>query len=176
MSQSMVLPMSSGLSHWRQMTPDDLPAVLKVADQVHPDFPEDHAVFAERLNLYPAGALVLERDGTIRGYLLSHPWHSGKPPALNSLLGAIPIEADRYYIHDLALLPSERGTGMAGVVIEQMMAYARAARFPAMSLIAVNGSIPFWNRFGFTVDDSAQAREYTRSYDADARMMVRTLA
>ncbi len=176
MSQSMGRPMSSTPSHWRQMKPGDLPAVLKVADDVHPDFPEDDAVFVERLNLYPAGALVLERDGAVCGYLLSHPWHSGKPPALNTLLGVIPADADRYYIHDLALLPSERGTGIAGMAIDRMTSHARAARFSAMSLIAVNGSIPFWSRFGFVADESVTARQYTRSYDADARVMVRTLA
>jgi len=158
------------------MTSDDLAAVLAVADQVHPDFPEDPAIFAERQSLYPAGALVLEREGQVRGYLLSHPWHSGKPPALNSLLGAIPSGADTYYIHDLALLPSERGTGMAGVVIDRITAHARAQGFATMSLIAVNGSIPFWQRFGFAVDESAQALAYTSSYDAAARLMVRSPA
>lgn len=163
-------------SLWRPMGLADLAAAQMVADQVHPDFPEDLAIFAERQSLYPVGAFVLEREGDVRGYLLSHPWHCGKPPALNSLLGGIPADADRYYLHDLALLPSEWGSGMAGEIIARIIAHASTEGFPAISLIAVNGSIPFWQRFGFVADDSAQAREYTRSYDADARLMVCTLA
>ncbi len=50
---------------WRAMTPGDLPAVLAIADVVHPDYPEDAAIFAERLALYPAGCRVLERDGAL---------------------------------------------------------------------------------------------------------------
>lgn len=169
------LPISSFLSAWRAMTPDDLTAVMAVADQVHPDFPEDLAVFAERQRLYLAGAYVLERDEGICGYLLSHPWHSGKPPALNVLLGGIPPNADTFYIHDLALLPSVRGSGMAGAIINQIAAHARAHGFPTMRLIAVNDSIPFWQRFGFLVDKSAEALEHTRSYDAAAREMFRML-
>jgi len=158
------------------MKVDDLPVVLQIADQVHPDFPEDQTVFEERLRLYPAGASVLERDGALCGYLLSHPWHSGKPPALNSMLGRIPPGADRYYIHDLALLPSGRGTGMAREIIARVMADARTQAYPAISLIAVNGSTPFWSRFGFVVDESDQALAGASSYDTDARLMVCTLS
>jgi ribosomal protein S18 acetylase RimI-like enzyme len=42
------------------MTLADLPALLAIADVVHPDYPEDPAVFEERLALFPAGCWVLE--------------------------------------------------------------------------------------------------------------------
>ena len=40
----------------------DLPRVLAVADAVHPAFPEEAAVFEERLQLYPGGCLVFSND------------------------------------------------------------------------------------------------------------------
>ena len=46
--------------NWRPMTAADLSAMLSVADIVHPNYPEDPAVFEERLALFPAGCLVLE--------------------------------------------------------------------------------------------------------------------
>ena len=151
--------------------PDDLTAVLAVADQVHPDFPEDLAVFAERQSLYPAGAYVLERGDEVRGYLLSHPWHSGKPPALNCLLGKLPANADTFYIHDLALLPSELGTGKAGAIIKQIAAHAKANGFATISLVAVNDSSSFWQRFGFSADESPEGLARTRSYGEAACLM-----
>ncbi|NEW95116.1 GNAT family N-acetyltransferase, partial [Rhodopseudomonas sp. BR0M22] len=43
---------------WRGMTPADLPAVDAIAAVVHAAYPEDAAVFAERLALHPDGCLV----------------------------------------------------------------------------------------------------------------------
>jgi hypothetical protein len=81
------------------MQKPDLPALLAVADIVHPAYPEDPAVFAERLNLYPEGCLVLEQGGKAMGYAVSHPGAYGAPPALNSLLGALPDKPTTYYFH-----------------------------------------------------------------------------
>ncbi len=42
------------------MLATDLPELLGVADVVHPSYPEDPAVFEERLALFPGGCWVLE--------------------------------------------------------------------------------------------------------------------
>jgi len=161
---------------WRPITPDDIPTVLTIADRVHPDFPEDLAVFAERQRLYPAGAYLLDRQGTACGYLISHPWHSGAPPALNSLLHQLPSEADIFYLHDLALLPTGRGQGAARVIVERIVDHARGSGFSSVRLIAVNGSVLFWQHLGFDIEDSAQATGYIQTYGKDARLMARSLA
>ena len=63
---------------WRRMAPADLPAVMEIAAVVHPDYPEDEAVFAERLRLAPSGCHVLaDLAGALLGYLVSHPWPAG---------------------------------------------------------------------------------------------------
>ena len=161
---------------WRLMTPGDIPAVMSIADRVHPDFPERFAVFAERQRLYPAGAYLLVRQGAACGYLVSHPWHSGAPPALNSLLHHLPPEADVFYLHDLALLPAGRGQGAARIIVDRIVEHARTSGFSGVRLIAVNGSVLFWQHLGFDVEDSAQATDYARSYGKDAQLMVRSLA
>ncbi|WP_257165926.1 GNAT family N-acetyltransferase [Bradyrhizobium sp. SRS-191] len=148
----------------------DLGMVDAIAARVHPDFPEDAAVFAERLRLYPDGCHVLAA-ADIAGYLISHPWR-GEPPPLNSLIGCIPPEARTYYIHDLALLPSARGSGAAGRIVQQLIEQARRLQLPSLSLVAVNGSVPFWENQGFVV-----ARDHDATgYGEDARRMVRHLA
>jgi GNAT superfamily N-acetyltransferase len=161
--------------HWRNMTMLDLPMVEAIAAEVHPGFPEDMAVFVERLRLYPEGARLLEVRGRPAGYVLSHPWRFRSLPALNSLLGHIPAEADTYYLHDLALLPVARGSGAAGTLVHFLLRHAEQAGFASMSLVAVNGSMPFWSRHGFAIAEAGELTDKLKSYEDAARFMVREL-
>ena len=161
---------------WRAMTPMDLPAVLAIADAVHPDFPEDAAIFAERLALHPAGCRVLDRDGAILAYVLSHPWAAESCPPLNRLLGALPDPAGSYYIHDLALLPAARGSGAAPAIVAALAEHAAGLGLASMGLVAVNGSASFWRRQGFAEAEVPALSSKLASYGPDARFMLRELA
>jgi GNAT superfamily N-acetyltransferase len=157
---------------WRAMTPADLAAVGGIAAVVHPAFPEDEAVFAERLALHPAGCRLLTVADEPAGYAVSHPWRTGSLPVLNALLGAIPAEADTYYIHDLALLPSARGTGAGAAIVQDLKRHALSLGFASLSLVAVNNSAAFWERQGFAAAPPGAAAEKLASYGGDARLMV----
>ena len=161
--------------HWRALTTLDLPVVEAIAAKVHPDFPEDVAVFAERQRLYPDGTRLLELDGAPAGYLLSHPWRLGTVPELNALLGAIPPDPDTFYVHDLALLNPARGTGAAAMLVGEILRHARLHGFKTISLVAVNGSLPFWHKHGFRVLDVPALREKLQSYEHSARYMSKLL-
>ncbi|MDB5530903.1 MAG: family N-acetyltransferase [Devosia sp.] len=161
--------------HWRALSTLDLPMVEAIAAIVHPDFPEDTAVLAERQRLYPDGARFLELGGIPSGYLISHPWTFKSLPALNSRLGAIPPDASTYYLHDLALLNKARGTGAAAMIVGDIINHARAGGFPNLSLVAVNGSQPFWHKHGFRVVNASELAEKLASYEATARFMVKPL-
>ena len=165
--------MTQSSPRWRPMSPADLPAALAVADIVHPRYPEDPAIFAERLALYPPGCLVLMQGEDRIGYIVSHPWSYGEPPALNSLLGVLPIPPTTYYIHDIALLPQARRTGAAKTVIAQLVDQAEVLGLPNLSLIAVNDSVAFWQRHGFAVTSDPALDKKLLSYDDSARFMVR---
>ncbi len=158
------------------MTPRDLPAVDAIAARVHLAYPEDAAVFEERLALYPQGCFMLHAGAAPIGYLISHPWTFAAPPALNVLLGALPAPASTYYIHDLALLPQARGHGAAAAALNAVVAQARGENAGNISLVAVNNSVQFWRRQGFHSHlDDALAQKLA-SYGADACYMVRTRA
>ncbi len=168
--------MPAAAPHWRAMTAADLPAVQALAAAIHPDFPEDAAVFADRLALHPAGCFTLLGDAAAVGYALSHPWHDKQPPKLNAILGRPATNATTYYIHDLALLPAARRTGAAASIVATLARHARALQLPNMTLVAVNNSVHFWQRQGFDiVDDPALGRQLL-SYDAHARFMHRELS
>lgn len=163
------------VARWRLMQEADLAEVYDISCVVHPDFPEDPAIFADRLSVFSAGALVLQGDQQLLGYSFSHPWVQFSAPALNSLLIALPEAADTYYLHDIALLGQARGSGAARQLVELLIETAQAHGFDSLSLVAVNGSQPYWERQGFVVQDVPDLREKLLSYSDDARFMVRYL-
>jgi len=158
---------------WRQMTAADLDAVLAAAAVIHPGFPEDRAVFAERLELWPEGCRVLEQAGVLAGYAVTHPWRYGQPPKLDTLLGALPEAPDTYYFHDIALLPHARGRGASRVVVADLAGLAERGDFATISLVAVNASRPIWMAQGFSV--ATDATPDLGSYGGGACFMMRRL-
>jgi len=166
---------NSNSGRWLAMTAADLPAVNALAERIHPSFPEDATVFAERLRLYPDGCRVYERGNGIEAYVLSHPWLHAEPPALNSLLGKLPAAPSTYYIHDLALAPEVQGSGAGAAVVTWLAAHALASGLSGMSLIAVNGSSGFWKRQGFEVTRAPSLDAKLKSYGDDAVFMTRAL-
>lgn len=166
--------MRPGPLQWRPMTATDLPAVKALADLIHVAYPEDEAVFADRLAHHPAGCFVLQGEGAPAGYVISHPWQFGQPPALNTHLDRPVLPASTYYIHDLALLPAARNSGAAAAVVDILATHAADLQLPNITLVAVGNSVHFWRRQGFDiviVDPDLDRR--LRSYDEHARFMSR---
>lgn len=158
------------------MAPADLTAVMAIAAVVHPDYPEDEAVFAERLQLAPEGCHVLAASGgALLGYLVSHPWPAGEIPALNSRLGAVPESQANWYLHDIALLPEGRGAGAAGRIVAELARRLGQAGYRSLSLVAVNGSTSFWQRQGFAVVQEPALARKLATYDEAACYMRRDL-
>ncbi|KQT69790.1 MULTISPECIES: hypothetical protein [unclassified Aureimonas] len=164
----------AGTSRWRPLRPEDLSGLDALAAVVHPGFFERPEVMAERLALFPQGCLALpglSGEARLSGYILSHPAKLGAPPPLDTLLGRLDPEADALYLHDIALGPECRGRGLAGEAIGRILGVGE--RFPAVMLISVYGTGPFWSRFGF-VDETASADPAKLvPYGAEARYMVR---
>jgi ribosomal protein S18 acetylase RimI-like enzyme len=129
----------------------DIEVIYDIQCIVHADYPEAREVLLERLELCPAGCLVLERSDVVSGYVLSHPWRRFSPPPIDTKLGAIAAEADVWYLHDLALLPETRGSRAGAKVAKLLAAQALQAGYQTLALVSVNGSQGFWERQGFSV-------------------------
>lgn len=97
----------------------------------------------------PEFCLAAEADGEVVGYLLAHPWVADDVPELNEPLHACPGEAVAIFIHDMALLPSARGGGLASRMVRQALDSARRSGLCKAALISVQGTADFWARFGF---------------------------
>lgn len=153
------------------MRPADLDAVAAIAAVVHPGYPERPQVFADRLTLFPAGCLMAEEDGRPLGYCLSHPGIIGQPPALDTVLGALPRAADCLYLHDVALLPEARSRHLGAALAGLLEDVARAQGFDRVALTAVNNSDGFWQRLGYGAQPCAKLASY-----GDATYRVKRLA
>ncbi|WP_230975528.1 GNAT family N-acetyltransferase [Acetobacter garciniae] len=156
------------------MTPDDLGPALHLAGTCYPDYPEDAAVFAERLALSPEGCFVLECRGRLAGYLFSHAWKGAVSVPLNTVLGHLPDTPDRWYIHDLALAPALRGGGHARTAIALAENQARKRGLGLLSLTAIGPALPFWLSQGFASEPAcAHEQAVLALYDANARLLTR---
>lgn len=142
------------------MRADDLATVNAIADTVHVNYPEDPAVFANRLALFAAGCLMAEEDGRPLGYCISHPGLVGEPPPLDTVLDALPPAADCLYIHDVALLPQARGRHLGISLAVLLEDVARAHGFRCMALTAVNNSDGFWGSLGYAPQPCAKLASY----------------
>ena len=168
--------MAASALGWRSMTEDDIDGVVTVARQSFPDHFESRACFENRLALSPAMSFVLaDADDTVRGYLFAYPWKGQTAPALNTLIEAIPADADRIYLHDLALDPAVRGGGHTRSIVERLVDQVRADGWTMMALVAVNDATAFWQRMGFNAVTSPELSAKLASYGDDARYMVREL-
>ena len=134
---------------WRNLTISDIDSLIHIANAIHPDLPESAEVFAESVKLFPEGCLALVdcQSDELCGYVISHPICYRQPPALNNSSGRIVLDANQYYIHDLAILPGYHGCGYAKACMDKIVAVAR--RYPTTSLVSVYGTTSFWGRFGF---------------------------
>ena len=148
---------------WRSMLISDLSRVNDIANHIHADFFEAPEVFEEKLTLYPQGCFVFETD-QVEGYAFTHPWVLMKPPKLNSFLTTIE-GADSYYIHDVVLLPTVRGQHNVEKLFELLN-----NTFDTMSLISVNQSTNYWNKFGFE-----KVELDVSNYSDDATYMIRKI-
>lgn len=166
----------TGQAQWQAMTAADIDAVVAVADVVHPGFPEDRDVLAERFALHPEGCFVLRREGEgdVIGYTLTHPWAGDTVPPLNVRLGSLP-KAEVYYIHDIALLPAARGLRAGNAAVRLLEAHARSLGLARMALVAVNNSGGFWCAQGFERVNTPEWAEKLASYGADAAYMVKAV-
>jgi GNAT superfamily N-acetyltransferase len=162
---------------WRTMTVADLPAVATIGDQVHAAYPESPLVAAERLHLFPAGCWVAEGDA-VAGYALAHPTVIGRPPALDTLLGALPTGADGLHLHDIALLPAARAAGLGRQLVERLVEVASTAGLKALTLISVHDSQTYWERHGFAPYRHSESilRAALASYGVSAPYLVRQIA
>lgn len=163
---------------WRFAQEADLAGIARLSRELLGDLGEAVWIYRDRLTFCPRGCLVVDSDGDggIGGYLISHPWRRGMPPALHEALPPIPGTADCWYLHDAGLAREQRGRGAMASALDHVEMLARGAGLNVVALVAVGGAAAYWLRMGFAAVDSAALAAKLASYGDGAVYMERRLA
>jgi N-acetylglutamate synthase-like GNAT family acetyltransferase len=161
---------------WRQARSADLADIYDISERLHIALPERIEVFEDKLKVFPEGCFVLERDKSVVGYGLSHPWRLRDVPPLNKLLRQVLSSPECLLIHDVAVLPQARGNGASRVLVERLTKLAISRGIGTLALVSVYNTRPLWRRVGFQVTPADGAlRDQLKSYGDSACYMVAKL-
>jgi GNAT superfamily N-acetyltransferase len=154
------------------MTREQLPDVDRIQKDAYPDyFLEDLAVLAAKRELCPKGCWMCVAGETPVGYMFSHPGRLSSPPGLNTMLDNSHAAADAncYFIHDVAVMSSHRGLGIARAFVEHAIRAAVMDGHTTVALVSVQGSRRYWERLGFRpVQGPEETLNYIRQSYGDA--------
>ncbi len=136
----------------RLMTPADIPAVVALQDCCYSDaLYESPALLSQRLQVAANSCWLAENSaGELLAYLFSYPSTDGYVTPLASAFA--PSAAPQLlYLHDMAVNPAARGLGLASQLLAMAKQHALSQGLTKLALVAVQGSVPYWQRHGFAV-------------------------
>ena len=169
--------MNTQAASWLPMTMNDIEPVDRIANLIHPGFPERPEVFAEKLSLFSKGfSKLVNSNGTVVGYGISHPWKLLSIPPLDAFLGALPAAPDCMYMHDVAILPEARGSGASAAYIKGLKTVTRNLSLSKLACVAIYGAEILWARYGFQIRASEELQAKIKTYGEAAKYMVADIA
>ena len=159
----------------RPMRESDLSPVLEIQGDCYTEVaPESRESLLAKLRAAPTTCFVATVDDTLGGYLSALPWEFLNPPTLNSEACCLPVNPDCLYLHDLAISPQHRKVGAGRALVEMFLGQREALRLSRASLIAVQGSASYWERYGFQIVPMTEAlRQKLSSYGEGVVYMER---
>lgn len=171
------MPMTSPLV--RPMRRPDLPSVVEIQHQCYaPAFHEPMAAFESKWAAAPETCWVAQYLGQVCAYLVCLPVQDQALPALHAPAFERSAQPNWLYLHDLAIGPAARGTGLASQLISLALNQAHDMGLTQAGLIAVQDSASFWRKFGFVEDASGHLipPDKLASFGAGALFMRQALA
>lgn len=162
------------------MTLADLDAVLALQQRCYGvSFLEGRAAFAAKL----AATQGLDCCWMAHGpqgplaYAVSLPVCEQTLPALDAPRCERPAAPTLLYLHDMAVAPEARSFGLARRLLALLGKRAQALGLLQLGLVAVQGSVPYWQRQGFAAPASLPEalRAKLASFGADARFLCRAV-
>lgn len=149
----------------------DLEAVMRIQDECYTSIiPESGGSLLAKLRASPGTCLVAMAADRPIGYAIAVPVAYPHLPELDAPRWDPPEHADTLYLHDLAVATAARGTGAGDALARRMLEVAIECGWRQLCLVAIQGSVPYWARYGFEEPPGPQADMLT-SYGADARLM-----
>jgi len=154
---------------FRTLARDDIAGLHRLeAESYLPSLRESDEAFIRLIELFPEGALGCFDGEGLCGYAFGVPLKAGWTLELRSPLDKIPDDADMFYVHDVAVAERCRGRGVGRALATRLLDLAQARGFPRSELVSVQGSAPFWEKFGFR-----RVQEFEYAPGAGSTKMVR---
>ncbi|CUB02651.1 GNAT family N-acetyltransferase [Marinomonas fungiae] len=157
----------------REIVNTDWPQIMRIQSQVYHDVvPEPLEVMQGKWLRSPQLCFVYCCDtnpAQIGGYILAHTWAGESLPELGQSLSKGVVE-EYVFLHDLAISPEYQGQGVGPLLAEFLLARAQKSGWQEFRLVSVQGSVPFWQRFGFML----LKQTVSECYGEDAAVMTKT--
>lgn len=154
----------------RLMQPSDIPAVISLQDSCYSDaLYEPPPLLAARLVCAAQSCWLAENTvGELLAYLFSYPARAGKITVLATAF-AVAKEPELLYLHDMAVSEKARGLGLAKALLAKAKQHALSLGLKQLGLVAVQGSVTYWQKQGFVVQTelSAEAKVALSSYTGE---------
>lgn len=159
----------------RLINKGDLSAVAAIQDSCYGDeLFEDVSLIQRRLASQPDSCWLAENHcKEVLAYLFSYPSRDKQVAALGSEFSQY-TEAELLYLHDMAVSQNARGLGLASRLLNYAEQYAIELGFSRLALVAVQGSVPYWQKRGFVVVNlsSSEATRALASYSGQHAMYM----
>lgn len=157
----------------------DLAAIVAIQDSCYGnELFEDPALITRRLMSQPNSCwLAQSHDAKVLAYLFSYPSREKRVAPLGSEFQRY-NDADLLYLHDMAVSSAARGLGLASELLATAERYALINGFSKLALVAVQGSVPYWQKHGFGIVELTEgsALQALQSYTAQSAVyMQKTL-
>jgi ribosomal protein S18 acetylase RimI-like enzyme len=154
----------------RRLTREDVADICRIEIEAYlPSLHESAEAFLRLIELFPEGAWASSDEEGLCGYGIGVPVLEGTTIELRQVLTEVPLDADTFYIHDVAVAPRCRRRGVARALVTQLLDVARRRGFARCELVSVQGSASFWERFGF---QCVREFEYAPGAQATRMMML----
>lgn len=162
--------------HIRPLAEADFPSVLAIQDACYTAIvPESAASLRAKWQASPETCLAACSGAQVTGYLIAVPIAWPHVPPLGAETFDVPDGADTLYLHDLALGPAARGTGAGAALVDAVLAAGRRQGRLNAGLVAIQGSAPYWRRFGFRAVKAPPGVQSKLASYGDAVLMQRAL-
>lgn len=152
----------------------DLDAIIEIQEaSYHSIPPESSSSMLSKLHVKGGISSVVIFKGEVAGYLLAIPALLYHPPPYNEITRTIRQDCDCLYLHDLAVSPAVRGMGAGSILVTRFFDHLSLTPYHYAGLIAVQGSMEYWKRYGFSPDPLDRvAASKLAGYGSDAVYMV----
>ncbi len=134
----------------RPIEESDWKSIIEIQQQAYTEIkPESETVLRRKHIISPSTCIVAEdKHKNILGCCLAHPWVPYAVPPLYQEIEN-PAITSNLFIHDMAVFPQFRKTGVASNLCKTIINLAHKQNFKSISLVAVQNADRFWMKFGF---------------------------